>query len=306
MPLLRSLKMPKRFRLGLQVNTTQRTFRWSETRELALAAETRGLASLWTEDHLFYRSKAGQIIGPWDPYTTLGALAAVTSRVRIGALVTPLTLHHPLQLARMAVSLDEVSGGRFVLGVGAGWASDEHAAVGARIDLRIGRFEEAFGALLQLFDTGHAAVSGQHLDFEGWLLPHPMVRRRPELIVGSLAPRLLRAALPEVDGWNWDGFHNDVQDFKADWAKVRALAEDVGRDPETISRSAHLVVRTDGAEGLPIDPISFPIIQGGVNEIADALAAFAEAGVDEFMLILDPARPSAIEILARAGEQAMA
>ena len=166
-------------------------------------------------------------------------------------------------------------GGDAAGGVGAGWASDEHAAVGARTDLRIGRFEEAFGALLQLFDTGHAAVSGQHLDFEGWLLPHPMVRRRRELIVGSLAPRLLRAALPEVDGWNWDGFHNDVQDFKADWAKVRAVAEDVGRDPETISRSAHLVVRTDGAEGLPIDPISFPIIQGGVDEHIGSASALA-------------------------------
>lgn len=107
-----------------------------------------------------------------------------------------------------------------------------------------------------------------------------------------------------MDGWNWDGFHDDVEDFKADWAKVRAVAEDVGQDPGTISRSAHLVVRTDGAEGLPIDPISFPIIQGGVDEIADALAAFAEAGVDEFTLILDPARPSAIEISSRAAEQA--
>ena len=71
------------------------------------------------------------------------------------------------------------------------------------------------------------------------------------------------------------GFHNDVQDFKADWAKVRAVAEDVGRDPETISRSAHLVVRTDGAEGLPIDPISFPIIQGGVDEHIGSASALA-------------------------------
>ncbi|CAN5637471.1 LLM class F420-dependent oxidoreductase [soil metagenome] len=294
------------FRLGLQLNTTQRAFRWSETRELALATEASGFDSLWTEDHLFYRSNSDALIGPWDAFTTLAALASMTKRVRLGTLVTSLALRHPLQLARMAASLDEISDGRFVLGVGAGHASAEHAAVGATVDRRIGRFEEAFAALLALFDTGHAELHGKHLDFEGWLLPGPQVRRRPELIVGSLAPRLLRAALPEVDGWNWDGFHNDVEDFKADWAKVRAVAEEIGRDPETISRSAHLVVRTDDAEGLPIDPISFPIIQGGVDEIADALRAFAVAGVDEFTLILDPARPAAIEILGRAAERAMA
>lgn len=298
--------MSKPVRLGLQVNTTQRTFRWSETRDLALAAEANGFASLWTEDHLFYRSRAGELIGPWDAYTTLAGLAAVTSRVRLGTLVSPLGLHHPLQLARMAASLDEISDGRLVLGVGAGWASDEHAAVGAALDRPIARFEEAFAALLELFDTGHADVEGRHVAFEGWLLPRPVVRARPELIVGSLAPRLLRAALPQVDGWNWDGFHYDVEDYRNDWAKVRTVAEEVGRDPDSISRSAHLVVRTADAEGLPIDPIPFPIIEGGVDQIAEGLRAFADAGVDEFTLILDPARPSAVEVLARAAERATA
>jgi alkanesulfonate monooxygenase SsuD/methylene tetrahydromethanopterin reductase-like flavin-dependent oxidoreductase (luciferase family) len=292
------------FRLGLQINTTQRAFRWAETHELAIAAEACGFASLWTEDHLFYRSRSGELIGPWDPYTTLGGVAAVTERVRIGTLVTPLALHHPILLARMAASVDEMSNGRFVLGVGAGHQSDEHAAVGVTLDRRIGRFEEAFSALLQLFDTGHTMLHGRHLDFEGWLLPRPAVRPRPELMVGSLAPRLLRAALPHVDGWNWDGFHYDVNDFRADWAKVRAVAEEVGRDPDTIRRSAHVVVRTTGAEGLPIDPISFPILEGGAPEIAEGLRAFADAGVDEFTLIVDPARPAALEIVARAAELA--
>lgn len=292
------------FRLGLQINTTQRVFRWAETRELAITAEACGFASVWTEDHLFYRSRAGELIGPWDAYTTLGGIAAVTKRVRIGTLVTPLALRHPLMLARMAASLDEMSNGRFVLGIGAGHQGDEHAAVGASIDRRISRFEEAFSALLQLFDTGHALVTGRHLAFEGWLMPRPAVRPRPELMVGSLAPRLLRAALPYVDGWNWDGLHYDVDDLIADWAKVRAVAEEVGRDPDTIRRSAHVVVRTRAAEGLPIDPISFPIVEGDAPEIAAGLRAFADAGVDEFTLIVDPARPAALETVARAAELA--
>jgi len=292
------------FKLGLRINTTQRVFRWSETRELAIAAESNGFDSLWTEDHLFYRSKAGEMIGPWDAYTTLAGLAAITDRVRLGTLVTPLALHPPLQLASMAASLDEISGGRFVLGVGAGWNPDEHAAVGASLDRRIGRFEEAFTALLQLFDTGHAELHGEHLNFTGWLLPRPVVRPRPEMLVGSLAPRLLRAALPGVDGWNWDGFHYDVEDFKADWAKVRRVAEEIGRDPEGLVRSAHLVVRCADPEGLPIDPVSFPVIEGGPTEIAEALRAFAAAGIGEFMLIVDPARPRAIETVARAADLA--
>ncbi|CAN5788899.1 LLM class F420-dependent oxidoreductase [soil metagenome] len=298
--------MPPSFRLGLQLNTTQRRFRWEATKDLALSAEACGFASLWSEDHLFYRSRAGDLIGPWDPWTTLAAVASVTERIRIGTLVSSLAMYPPLQLARTAASLDEISGGRFVLGVGAGSAVDEHAAVGASLDRRIGRFEEAFGALLDLFDTGHAEVRGRHLDFEGWLVPRPTVRRRPELVVGSLAPRLLRTALREVDGWNWDGFHYDVDDFRVDWGKVRSIAQEVGRDPHTLEVSAHVVVRTDGAEGLPIDPISFKVIEGGVSEIAAGLRDFAEAVVDEFTLIIDPARPTAVETLARAAEQARA
>lgn len=297
--------MPRRFRLGLQLNTTQRIFRWSETRDLALAAEACGYASLWTEDHLFYRSKGGDLVGPWDAHSTLAGLAAVTGRVRLGTLVTPLSLHHPLRLARFAAGLDEMSGGRFVLGVGAGHGVAEHEAIGATLDRRIGRFEESFTALLQLLDTGHARVAGEHLAFEGWLVPRPVIRARPEIVVGSLAPRLLRAALPHADGWNWDGFHDDVDDYLADWATVRAVAEEVGRDPATVSRSAHLVVRTEGAEGLPIDPVSFPVIEGGEQAIAARLAAFAAAGVDEFTLILDPLRPAAVEMVARAADRAM-
>jgi alkanesulfonate monooxygenase SsuD/methylene tetrahydromethanopterin reductase-like flavin-dependent oxidoreductase (luciferase family) len=296
--------VPASFRLGLQLNTTQRPFRWGEIKELALVAEACGFDSLWSEDHLYYRSRSGDLVGPWDSWTTLAGLAAVTERVRIGTLVTSLSMYSPLQLARMAASLDEMSGGRFVLGVGAGWATEEHAAVGASLDKRFGRFEEAFGALLDLFDTGHTEVRGRQLDFEGWLVPRPTGRRRPELVVGGLAPRLLRTALPEVDGWNWDGFHYDVEDFRADWSNVQERARLVGRDPETLVVSAHVVVRTDGAEGLPIDPISFRVIEGGVAEIASALGEFAEAGVDEFTLILDPARPAAIETLARAAQQA--
>lgn len=298
--------MTRSFEIGLQVNTTQRAFRWVETRELAVVAEATGFASVWTEDHLFYRSRANDVIGPWDAYTTLAGIAAVTERIRLGTLVSPLSLRQPLHLARMAASLDEISGGRFVLGVGAGHGAAEHAAVGAALDHRIGRFEEAFAVVLELFETGHVAFRGQHLDLEGWLVPRPVGRRRPELIVGSLAPRLLRAALPHVDGWNWDGFHYDVDDFRSDWAKVRSAAVEVGRDPETIRRSAHLVVRTANAEGLPIDPIRFPIIEGGVGEVAEGLAAFAAAGVEEFTLIVDPATPAALEIVARAAERAAA
>lgn len=294
------------FRLGLQINTTQRTFRWPELRDLAKAAEGAGFDSLWSEDHLFYRSKAGDLIGPWDAYTVLAGVAAITERVRLGTLVTPLSLRHPLHVARFAASLDEMSGGRFVLGIGAGHGVPEHIAVGATLDRRIAQFEEAFTALLELFETGHAEVRGEHLDFEGWLVPRTSPGHRPELLVGSLAPRLLRAALPHVDGWNWDGFHYDVDDYRADWEKVRAVSLEVGRDPETLVRSAHVVVRTTGAEGLPIDPISFRVIEGGVDEIADGFHAFADAGVGEFTLIVDPARPAALELIARAAELARA
>jgi alkanesulfonate monooxygenase SsuD/methylene tetrahydromethanopterin reductase-like flavin-dependent oxidoreductase (luciferase family) len=292
-------------RIGVQLNTTQRVFRWTEIRELARAVEDAGLDSVWSEDHILYQSKRGESIAPWDAWTVLAGLAEVTDRVRIGTLVSPLGLRHPVLLARHAASVQEISGGRLVLGLGLGWGEREYRTLGMTLEHRFGRFREAFEILMSALEEGTADQEGQHVSTEAFqLLPRPEGYRRPALMIGSDGPKTLRLTLPRVEAWNWDGFVDDVTEFAAASRAVDAICEDVGRDPREVERTAHLVVRLSNAEGLPIDPLPphLRVIEGGTDAVAARLQAFADAGADELMLIVDPARPAAIEELARAVE----
>jgi alkanesulfonate monooxygenase SsuD/methylene tetrahydromethanopterin reductase-like flavin-dependent oxidoreductase (luciferase family) len=289
-------------RVGLQLNTTQRAFRWSEIRELARAVEDAGLDSVWTEDHLFYQLK-GSWLAPWDAWTVLAGLAEVTHRVRIGTMVSPMGLRHPVLLARHAAAVQEISGGRLVLGIGLGHGDPEYRALGTSLEHRLGKFREGFRILRQALETGEATYRGRHFTTEGFhLLPRPGDFRRPALMIGSDGPLTLGEALPHVDAWNWDGFANEPDEFAAASQAVDTICREVGRDPAEIQRSAHLVVRLSAPQGLPIDPLPehVRVISGGADEVAAGLQAFADAGADELMLLVDPATPAAVTELAEA------
>lgn len=295
----------RRLRVGVQLNTTQRAFRWAEIRDLARAAEDVGLDSLWTEDHLFYEMK-GRWLGPWDAWTILAGVAEATERVRIGTMVSPLGLRHPVLLARHAAAVQEMSGGRLQLGIGLGHGEPEYRALGRSLEHRLGTFRESFEILRQALETGTADARGRHVSSEGFrLLPRPDGFRSPRLMIGSDGPKTLRMTLPHVDAWNWDGFVDDPEAFAEASRRVDAVCAEIGRTPEQIERSAHLVVRLSDAEGLPIDPLPphLGVIGGQPDEVAARLQAFADAGADELMVIVDPARPAAIEELARAVER---
>jgi alkanesulfonate monooxygenase SsuD/methylene tetrahydromethanopterin reductase-like flavin-dependent oxidoreductase (luciferase family) len=287
--------------IGVQLNTTQRLFRWSEIRELAIAAEDLGLDSLWTEDHLFYKY-SDEVVGPWEAWTVLAALADITQRVRIGSLVSPIGLRHPAMLVKMAETVDEISDGRLVLGFGLGWSEDEHRAVGATLEGRLEGFAQSMDVMLAAFREGFVDFRGSRVRAEQFHLMPRGPRSRPELLVGSMGPRTLRVALPHVDGWNWDGFRNEPERFAKASLLIDETCRQVGRDPASITRSAHLVVKLNDAEGLPIDPLpdDFKVIGPGPAQIAESFAAFREAGADELQLIIDPARPAALEIVAEA------
>lgn len=297
---------PRRLRIGVQLNTTQREFRWAEIRELARAVEDAGLDSIWTEDHVLYQARSGKWIAPWDAWTIMAGLAAVTEQVRIGTLVSPLPMRHPVLLARHAAAVQEISGGRLMLGIGLGHGEPEYRALGTTLEHRFGKFREAFEILVSALENGTADQQGRYFTTEGFqLLPRSGDLPRPALMIGSDGARTLRLTLPHVDSWNWDGFVDDPQEFGAASRAIDAICEEIGRDPAEVERSAHLVVRLSNPEGLPIDPLPahLRVIQGDSDAVADRLQAFADAGADELTLIVDPARPAAIEELARAAEQ---
>jgi hypothetical protein len=123
--------MPTRpLRVGVQLPEVEREIRWPEIVDMARAAEATGFDSIWIGDHLLYRYADGSTRGPWEAWTLLSALAAATSTVRLGPLVACTAFHAPPMLAKMATTVDEISGGRLVLGLGAGWNETEFAAFG--------------------------------------------------------------------------------------------------------------------------------------------------------------------------------
>ena len=256
---------------------------------MARAAEEVGFESIWLGDHLLYRNDARPERGPWDAWTTLAALAASTEHVRLGPLVACGAFHPPGIIARMAASIDEVSRGRFVLGIGAGWNETEFRAFGVPFEERASRFEEAFTIVRRL-------LAGERVTFEGRfarvedavLLPEPA--RRVPMMIGSTGDRVLRAALPHVDAWNtwYTAYGNTPEGFAVLNDRVTRLAGEVGRPEGEISRSAcALVVLDHDAGERPIDEGLVPL-EGPPERIAEGVRALAETGADEIILVLSP------------------
>src|ERR687897_2595807 len=161
-------------RIGIQLPEVEREVRWSEYLAIARAAEAVGFNSIWVGDHLLHRGIDGRERGPWDAWTLLAALAAATERVQLGPLVACTAFHPPGLIARMAATLAEVSGGRFVLGLGAGWNEDEFRAFGLPFDHRVSRFEESFTIIRRLLAGERVTLAGTYCQAEdAVLMPAP-------------------------------------------------------------------------------------------------------------------------------------
>ncbi|CAA9554442.1 MAG: hypothetical protein AVDCRST_MAG88-995, partial [uncultured Thermomicrobiales bacterium] len=137
-----------------------RTPRWSDIAALARRAEEVGFDSLWIPDHLLFRTAPGESVGVWECWSLLAALAAVTVRVELGPVVSCAGFRNPALLAKMAETVDEISGGRIILGLGAGWHEPEYDAFGYPFDHRASRFEEAFTIIRALLQEGHVDFAG--------------------------------------------------------------------------------------------------------------------------------------------------
>jgi probable F420-dependent oxidoreductase len=286
-------------RIGVQLPEVEREVLWPEYVAIAKAAEEAGFDSIWVGDHYLYRGDGRPERGPWEAWSLLAGLAAVTERVRLGPLVACLNFHAPAVFAKTAATVDEISGGRLVCAVGAGWNRTEFDAFGIPYDHRAARFEEAFEIVRRL-------LAGERVTFEGrWhrvddavLLPRPA--RRPTLIVGSTGERVLAATLPHVDAWNtwFDWFGNSPERFASSMATVDRACERAGRDPATVERSACVLVRLDEGSGERGDTSDAPAVHG--EDVNAAVAAMGEAGADEVILVCDPITEASVRTLGRA------
>jgi alkanesulfonate monooxygenase SsuD/methylene tetrahydromethanopterin reductase-like flavin-dependent oxidoreductase (luciferase family) len=277
-------------RVGIQLPEVERDVRWPEYAAMARAAEESGFDSIWLGDHLLYRAPER---APWEAWTMLAALAAATERVRLGPLVACAGFHPPGLVAKMAATIDEVSGGRFVLGLGAGWNEDEFRAFGIPYDHRVSRFEEAFAIVRGLLAGERVTLAGRYWSAEDAVLLPPPARRVP-LMIGSNGPRVLGIALPHVDAWNtwYEDYGNAPEGFADLVGRLRL--------PGGVERSACVLVGLGGGER-PSTPAA-PAVERG--RLAAHLAELAEAGADEAILVVDPITERSIRALAEVAASA--
>ncbi len=282
-------------KIGVQLPEVERRVGWPEYRAMAEAAEAGGLDSLWVGDHLLYDLPDGSVRGPWECWTLLAALAAVTESVTLAPLVASTSFHAPAMLAKKAVTVDEISNGRLMVGLGAGWNEREYSAFGFAFDHRVSRFEEAFTIIRTLLREGRADFSGQHYDVSDCVLDPPA---RPDLplMIGSSGPRMLAITIPHVDAWNiwYDDYDNDPSKLAKKIAVVDDAARTAGRHTEAITKTAALLVNLEG-EPTRRDSRN-PIV--GAESMAAALESMQSAGIDHVQLVLDPITITSVELAA--------
>jgi probable F420-dependent oxidoreductase len=291
-------------KVGIQLPEVEREVRWPELLDMTRAIEDHGFDSVWVGEHLLYRWEGRPPRGPWEAWTLLAAIAASTSRIELGPLVACANFHNPALLAKQAATIDELSGGRFVLGLGAGWNETEFRAFGFPFEHRFDRFEEAFTIVRTLLREGAIDFDGrwyQARDCE--LLPRGPRPGGPPLMVGSIGPRMLRATMGHADSWNawYDDTGNRPQGIGPLRDRVDVAAREVGRDPSEVERTVAVLVTMPGGAGRIRGDTGKPPIElqdGDPVALADALRAFAREGIAHVQLVLDPISVESVIALA--------
>jgi alkanesulfonate monooxygenase SsuD/methylene tetrahydromethanopterin reductase-like flavin-dependent oxidoreductase (luciferase family) len=295
--------MTRPLKVGVQLPEVEWVPRWSDLREMARTAEGIGLDSIWVGDHLLYRYEGERSRGPWEAWTQLAAIAAVTERVELGPLVAATSFHNPAMLAKKAATLEEISGGRLILGLGAGWNEAEYTAYGYPFDHRVSRFQEAFTIIRTLLHDGRCDFHGAYYDItDAELVPRGPRPTGPPLMVGSIGERMLAITLPWVQSWNawFTKFGNSPEGYREIRDKVDAACRAVGREPATLERTVAVLVKIPGVPGGPEGYSNRPTaeaISGEPAVLAAALGAFAAEGIAHVQLVLDPITVDSIAAL---------
>ena len=296
--------MARPLKVGIQLPEVERQVRWTELRQMAELAERIGLDSIWVGDHLLYRGAGQRSSGPWEVWSTLAAVAAVTERVEIGPLVASTSFHNPAMLAKKAATIDEISNGRLILGLGAGWNQVEYAAYGFPFDHRVSRFEEAFTIIRTLLATGRCDFHGAYYDLDDCeLLPRGPRSGGPPLLIGSTGERMLGISLPFASAWNawFISFGNTIEGYRPLRDRIDEACRAAGRNPADVERTLALFVAFDDPAGRQLgarpEPEE-PPIAGDAASLVPALRAFAAEGVGHVQLVLDPITLDSIAALA--------
>ena len=287
--------MSRPCKIGVQLPEVERFVPWGEYLDLARRVEDAGFDSVWVGDHLLYDLPDGSTRGPYEAWTTLAAIAAATSRVELGPLVASTSFHAPAMLAKQAATVDAISGGRLIVGLGAGWNEREYAAFGFPYDRRVSRFEEALAIVVPLLREGRTTFHGAFYDVDDCVLdPRPIRADGPPIMLGSTSPRMLSIGLPVVDFWNvwWSIYDNAVDRFAEIAGQVEA-ATPAGR---SVDATAAVLVTMPGGRGrLMGTAYDARVTLLTPDDLADHVRGLAAAGARHLQLVLDPITAESVD-----------
>lgn len=288
---------------------------WKEIEARAKAAEDAGFDSIWVSDHLIHKFPGMDPYGIWECWSVLSALAAVTKRVEIGTWVLCTGWRNPALLAKMADTVDEISGGRLILGLGAGWHEPEYTAFGFPFDNRVGRFIEAMQILDPLLRTGHVDFEGRFYSARDCeLRPRGPRARGPKIMIGTIGgtplasklgvtgtgERMLDLVARHADVWNVPWI-NEPAEVPAIHAMLDAACARVGREPGSIQRTHGIMLDLPGWQDAPGDAVTrsgrldMGAFGGDLDALAERLRQFERVGVGEVHVQIDPETPADIE-----------
>ncbi len=287
-------------RVGLNLPYVERSMggetpRWADILAMARTAEEVGFDAIWVSDHVGFGDPAGKWSGAWESWTLLSALGVATKRMSLGTYVLCTPFRNPALLAKMAETLDEVSGGRVVLGLGAGWNEPEFASYGYEFAERFDAFEDSLRIIAGMLRTGRATHEGRVFQArDARLEPRGPRPHGLPIMVGASGPRLLRLTAELADHWN--GGLRRAAEVPELIGRVDAACRVAGRDPTSLTRSVEALVRTlpDPDDVKPEDRE----LRGTPPELAGALTEYANNGIDEIQVQLRPNTRAAVEAFA--------
>jgi alkanesulfonate monooxygenase SsuD/methylene tetrahydromethanopterin reductase-like flavin-dependent oxidoreductase (luciferase family) len=288
--------------IGLMMPTSEGsafgpTPRFSDMVEIAQTAESLGFDGLWFPDHFIMQIPPGEgdVRGVWEAFPLMAGIAAMTSRIALGSLVTCLGWRNPVIVTKMSEMIDEISNGRFVLGVGAGWHEPEYEMFGFPWDHRVSRFEDAIRIINPLLREGTADHTGKYWQAQDAVnMPRgPKAEEGgPPILFGTSGPRMLRLMAKYCDAWNTN-WHSEAAAAEPMIQAMEEACNEMGRDPATMVKTVGSNAAVEGALGRRANPIA-----GEPAAMAETIQGFRDLGFRHWVAGLDPATPAGLERLA--------
>lgn len=261
------------------------TPRFADIVQIATTAKNAGFEALWFGDHLSYE-QGGKTVGTWEAWTLMSAVAAAVPGIHLGPLVTCSGFRNPGLIAKMTEMIDEVSGGRFILGIGAGWNEPEYRQFGYPYDHRASRFEESIRIIHDLLRHGESTFSGTYVQTENAInQPRGPRPYGAPILIGSNGDRISKSIAKYADAWN-----SDWQQHPGDYAPLLARLDDAceaeGRDPATLIRTGSVRFSMDTSR----------------SEMLDYVQAVREIGLRHLVIGLEPRTAESVEAFAEVIE----